>query len=78
MLLDQKNKIQNRSHLVTNPINVFKMIHGQKRKKKILEKKSNSDNKEEFKEDHNKGSENDTRVHWGCFIWGKGKRENCL
>ena len=53
------------------------MIHSQKRKKKILEKKSNSDNKEEFKEDHNKGSENDMRVQWRCFIWGKGKLGEC-
>ena len=54
------------------------MIHNQKRKKKIfLEKKSNSDNKEEFKEDHNKGSENDTRAHWRCFIRGKEKLGKC-
>ena len=53
------------------------MIHSQKRKKKILEKKSNSDNKEEFKENHNKGSENDMRVQWRCFIWGKGKLGEC-
>ena len=35
----QKNKIQNRSHLVTNPIKIFKMIHSQKRKKKIFKKR---------------------------------------